>query len=340
MRDLIPEDPLFDRLGLRGRRLVPPDPANSYTQTADTWPMTRIVNRQVSDIFGTPPSFYPTVRRDGSGFVVTVAQGAIGYWNANYEEGQDPLMFRVPTLNGVELTADPPPQLAVGANQWVVLHVMTDKRNQITEEPTIEVSTDLGVHALPEHEGLGEEGDDPGVIGRDGEYFIKLFRILPTGQVDHRMFTDPILEPYLWGAKVLGEGKGKILAKFNVTDGRYEFRSLQRGGGILIEQEEEFIKFKVDAENIGDGVQVYVEATGDEAKTQFRSIKAEGDQIRVTQEGEVVQIEGNGKQGQIRFINCVGATVGEYTWVDGLATSEGTLEFRLGDCCGDDPPGP
>lgn len=341
MPDLIPEDPLQDRLRLRGR-LLTDNPKQGYGYVSDVRTEIEFETRRRTAGLSTPPPYYPTVSKEGSGYRVTLAPGAIGYFNGKYTSGLDALQFEVPTLNGQPLNSSPPPSMVVGLDQWVVLEVEVDRQNQIVGTPVVIASDEISLHYLPEHEGLGDD-DSEGTVGREGHLYIKLFRLQAVGAAvvpDHRMWSDPILTPYLWGANIKGQGKGKILIKFNVETGKYEFRSIRRGPGVDVIQSEEEIKVKLDAENVGDGNEVYIEAAGDDAKAQFRTIKAHDDgELSTEQQGDTITVRGNSKGGRLNFVRCDGSNAGEITWLDGLITSQDTLEIRIGDCCNEESPG-
>lgn len=286
--------------------------------------------------------FYPvTITGDGP-YVVTLNPGAVGFWNPKSDS--DTLSFEEPTLNGSALDANPAPELSIAAGQWAVIKVEVDGRNQPKGVPEIIVGEQDGTHYIPQ---AGETN------ATDGTYYIKLFKLdVVDGRIvpDHRVWTDPILCPYLWTGTNEGYGACRVLKDFKSDDARYRFRSLARGYGMLLEEAGDTITHTFDAENIGDdGVPIYVEPENDppddQAPAQFRKIAGRPSpdiqQIRtrapVNPDGPAI-IEGNGHFGNL-IITKNGVEAGRLPWDDGLITVTGDITIEV--CCvATDAPGP
>lgn len=318
-------------------RALPVVPASGNGVMADV--RTRIVfgQRAPGDDTLDPPSFYPLsiVESDGS-YRVTVQPGTVGAWNP--VTGEDTFALEVPTINGVPVTANPPPELTVPANEWVSVKILTDEKNQIKEPPTIQVGESDGSHYIP------EAGDnDP----EDGEYHIKLFKLVVTDgvvAVEPGHPSDVDVVPYLWTGRNEGGGIGRVLWKYDNEVAEYKFRTLNPGYGVEIRESGELIESWLLAENVGSGSPVY-KAPDNPAPfdpAQFKTLLVpSGGRLKITGTDTEVRIRGNSVEGSISFISCDESSVG-FSWEDGLIVTPGPLAVRVGDCSGSSTaaPGP
>ncbi len=309
--------------------------------TADVRTMIDMGERRQDDAEPTPTPFYPVTITGEGPFEVTINPGAVGFWNPKADS--DTLTFQEPTLNGQDLAADPAPILNVASGEWVVVKVEVDGRNQSKSVPTIEIGEQDGTHYVP------QAGD---TNAADGVYYIKLFKIDKVGDeiiLDHRVWTDPIICPYLWTGTNEGFGVGRVLKDFKTDDARYRFRTLARQHGVKVEEVGDSITHQFDAENVGDdGVPIYIEPEDpidDQSKAQFRKIAGRPSpdiqQIRTrapaNPDGPAI-VEGNGKVGNF-IITKNGAEAGRTTWDDGLITVNGDITIEV--CCvATEAPGP
>lgn len=323
-----------------GRLLVPrPDTGSGVVSDVRT----RILfgQKNPDDAEPTPTPFYPVTITGEGPFEVTINPGAIGFWNPKSDS--DTLTFQEPTLNGQDLAADPAPILNVASGEWVVVKVEVDGRNQSKSTPTIEIGEQDGTHYVP------QAGD---TNAADGVYYIKLFKIDKVGDeiiLDHRVWTDPIICPYLWTGTNEGFGVGRVLKDFKTDDARYRFRTLARQHGVKVEEVGDSITHQFDAENVGDdGVPIYIEPEDpidDQSKAQFRKIAGrpspDVQQIRTrapaNPDGPAI-VEGNGHFGNL-IITKNGVEAGRLPWDDGLITVTGDITIEV--CCvATEAPGP
>lgn len=296
------------------------------------------IERRDDDLGEGPTPFYPaTISGDGP-YMVTINAGAVGFWNP--VEGEDTLYFEVPTLNDTPINATPAPEISVGAGEWVCIEVKVDGRNQMRETPTIVVGEQDGTHYIPS---VGDTEEE------DGTYYIKLFKLDVVDETivpDHRVWSDPILSPYLWTGSNEGGGPCRVLKDYEAADSKYRFRTIERGYGVDAIEMTDTIRSRFDAESVGDrGENVYISPPylDDTAAAQFTKIASRYDtpQIQVTSSGDSgpIVVEGNGNMASLIFTKN-GSEVKRVSWNDGLITNAVDVVVEL--CCssGTAAPGP
>jgi hypothetical protein len=330
-------------------RTLPVIPASGHGVVSDV--RTRIVleaSGPGDDTIDPPPFFPLAIVENGGSYEVTIQPGSVGTWDPHTDA--DPLLLFDPTINGTPMRSDPKPTLFVAPGEWVVAKIKTDIQNQITETPEILVMDDEGTHYIPE---VAET--DP----VEGEYFVKLFKFELEDDavvVTTKVQSDILMTPYLWTGENLGGGPGRVLKDYDIDASTYRFRTIDHGYGTEVVEDGDTIRTRLDAENVGSGVEVYVtpdDPPDDTAPAKFNTIdgRQSGDaiarQINVDaaippsdgDPGTPIVVRGNGKSGSRTFTRN-GTEVGSIVWVDGLVTSEDDLTIEL--CCegSTETPGP
>lgn len=317
-----------------GRVLAPQ--SNSNDDGFGVRRRTSIVIRNQDDVDQHSPPLYPIgIGQAGGSFELTFAPSRVHWFNPAADMG-DPIQERKVYIGASPLDADPPPTLVVDYNEWVYLKYKTDKKGQITDEP--ELTTSLGTerHYIPEFKGVDTLNSDPSVRGQDGEYYIKVVRLLNDGDggytIEHGLTTDPLLEPYLWTPSMVGDGLGIILKQFNVGTGDYEFKTIRRDYGTEIIDDDDEIQIKFSPTNTGGGVPIVKEDGGEDEDAEFKTLMETG-QVQVREiAGPAIEIRGNRKNGSLEFTNCDGVRQFLLEWEDGLIITETSRTLILGDC--------
>lgn len=315
-------------------RVLPVIPSSGHGVVSDVRTRILLSTGRPDDVTGDPPPFFPISILDlGGTFEVTLNPGVVASWNPR--SGEDTLDLQTPEVNGELINADPRPKLTVSPGEWVSMKIKTDPQNQITEPPEVAVMDSDGTHYIPE-----VADTEP----RDGEYFVKLFKIDlidDAAVVTSGVQSDILLSPYLWSGRNVGGGIGRPLKDYDASDSVYRFRTHGNGYGVETKEVGDTIEPWFVAQNVGTGVDFYVEPdpaqSGEPA--EFRSLGGRGSdgsgatkQIDVRQspsDPETNEVVGNAKVGTLNFTKN-GVPAGSISWDDGLITSDGiTVEL----CC-------
>lgn len=241
-------------------------------------------------------------------------------------ENDDGVEFHPPQLGGADMSVRPRNEITIQQNQFVYVRFTTDNEGYIQNQPQIVVdSTDqTSQHHQP------PSGDNTGTYG---DYYIKLFQltIVDNGpEIVYYQQSDvehDRLETFL----NVG-GARKLHKKWNGTNQRYEFRTLEQ----VEPSGRTYGKVIVDAEDDDETL-----PANDSIK--FSAIAELGSssnpQVRVNDDGAgIVTIRGNGNNATIAFNSCSGSQPHyELTFVDGLLTSSSTT-LQLGECNGSGSP--
>jgi hypothetical protein len=138
-----------------------------------------------------------------------------------------PIVDWEPTIDGVPLSADPPPEIGVAAGQVLYCEVKTDNKGIVVETPRIVVAgpDDTGTHYQP-----------PQLTPREGalRYPLAKFESAGEGLIATQLQQGgPILvQPTLWEGRNVG-GEREIYKERQTAGDFYEFRTLEQ----LIEDE-------------------------------------------------------------------------------------------------------
>jgi len=133
-----------------------------------------------------------------------------------------PIMDWEPTIDGVPLSASPPPEIGVAAGQVLYCEVRTNNKGIVVETPRILVAgpDDTGTHYQP-----------PQLTPRDGSLRYALAKFESAG--DELVATQiqqggPILvQPNLWEGKNIG-GEREFYKERQTAGDYYEFRTLEQ----------------------------------------------------------------------------------------------------------------
>lgn len=328
-------------------RLLKPDPGGAGA-VADVRSGIATIERLDDDNGEGPTPFFPATISGEGPYTVTINPGAVGFWEP--KAGEDTLYFEIPEIDGVPIDTSPAPEISVPAGEWVCVKVLVDGRNQSRETPFIVVGENDGIHYIPEVADTSAE---------DGEYYIKLFKIDVVDEtlvVSHRVWSDPILSPFLWPGSNEGGGPGRVLKDYDADDHKYRFRTLDYGYGTTVVETGDIIRPRLKAESVGTGAEIYVAPSDpvvDEDPGRFNTIAGRqspdpiAPQIQVdpaeppvgANPGKPIIVRGNGNQGALVFTKD-GTEVGRVEWSDGLWTSPNDVTIEL--CCssGTAAPGP
>lgn len=330
-------------------RTLPVIPASGHGIVSDV--RTRIVfeGSNNSDDTIDPPPFFPlSIVESGGSYEVTIQPGSVGTWDPHTDA--DPLLLYDPTINGSPMRSDPKPTLFVAPGEWVVVKIVTDLQNQITENPEVLVMDSEGTHYIP---------DVADTEGNEGEYYVKLFKFELEDDavvITTKVQSDILMNAYLWTGENVGGGPGRVLKDYDIDASSYRFRTLDHGYGTEIVEDGDMIRVRFDAESVGTGAAVYVtpdDPPDDTAPAKFNTIdgRQSGDpisrQINVdvaippagADPGTPIVVRGNGMSGSRTFTRN-GTPVGSLTWIDGLITDNDDLTIEL--CCegSTETPGP
>jgi hypothetical protein len=164
--------------------------------------------------------------------------------------------------------------------------------------------------------------------------------------------SDIEIGPILQQAKNVGGSGSDAYKGWDAEEQRLEFYRTLGEYGLEDFLEDDVVKLRFDAENIGDGetgfaAKIYEEPdltdpVDPTKKAKFRSLGQgeQGDerQIRIVQDGDIVRITGNGVNRTITFVDCDATVIAELVWEDGLLTGSGDVTMTLGDCAGSSGP--
>lgn len=149
--------------------------------------------------------------------------------------------FFMPKAGGVALNTTPRPQLtmAIGNTAWC--RVRTNMQGGISGDPTILI-------AAADQDGLHYYPLDPDESGQDGDYYIKLFKLVDDGgspAVQVYQQSDIEHTAQLWTGENVGSGS-RVFKEHKQDQNIYKFRSIKSGLGIIVTENSDDIEIKTD----------------------------------------------------------------------------------------------
>ena len=288
---------------------------------------------------------------NGANYDVTFSPGRVVIPNpAQFANGGDGYDYHIPEIDGVPMdeldTNDEFPKLTVSPGQGVYCSISRDEKGQITGSVEIITSTIAADSqhyqpADPDSSGLASNTDLIRIIDltEDGDLLVlKVWRK-----------SDILLAPFLWTGENVG-ANARVFRNYEQPDGTYNFRTLKGCWGSSVAEDGDIIKIEADAVNIGagagistgEGAELLVEKDAETApdlceeslkiRVLLQGSAADEKQIRITQDGEVARIHGNGINGRRVFKDCLGAEITRIEWEDGLITTSGNADIIVGEC--------
>lgn len=260
----------------------------------------------------------------------------------------------------VAMDSNPPPELAVEADDFIYLSYKTDNRGYITETPKIKISAagdEVSDHYQPP--------DPDGGGGLPGDYMVKLGQVVGDG--DAAVFvpfinSDVFHYHELWHGSNLGDGAA-IYKQRSPTADSYQFRKIKGRFGTKETQDADTVQIDLDARSIGGGVNVYKAPEVEEGdplpdqSADFRSLReltsgeaaAEGisPQLQVkladgdgsdAGANDTILVRGNAKKGSLIFTETEGTTtteLGRIDWQDGMVITTGDTTIDISGANGD-----
>ena len=193
----------------------------------------------------------------------------------------------------------------VQSGDRLLIRIQTDAQNSPTSMTIVNQKESDPVLPLPP---LEDQKAQAGVyfieictfekIDEEGDTYALVPRIHHTG-------------PITWhavGFENVGDGEGKLL-KSTLLPHTLQVKSIK---------------------NVGNGVKL-VQPSKDKDYVGVRSIKSGyGGQATITEVGDSITVDGNGKNGSLTIFNCEGAQVAVIEWVDGYITTQGAQAIRAG----------
>ena len=240
---------------------------------------------------GQPPfSVIVIEKSESSYYLVTMQQGWVIERNPPVASHPAVILW-MPQYGGTTLDHIPRPQLHVGVNEIAWCRYKCGPTGQINYTPEIVVAAadQPGTHYYPA---------DPEGSGGDGDYYVKLFKLVMDGDYPAiHVYQQSDIEHYavLWTGENVGYGQ-EIYKEHEESVNIYKFRRL-------------------------DGRAYYFDDSPDLGTTQ---------QIKVVKDNETIRVLGNGKTGSRSWRDCDGNDVMKIEWSDGLMTSGEHLYMNCG----------
>lgn len=240
--------------------------------------------------------------------------------NINPDAAADsPIIDWMPTLNGVPLSNDPPPEITVEAGQVLYCEVKTDPKGLIIETPTI---------ILGEPQETGTHYQPPQKTPLNGSLRYPIAEFESFGDelvaIQKQQGGPIVVQPNLWEGRNIGGHREWYKERQNAGD-YYEFRTVEQ---LDIDIEQEGLTPVAVLQPMPDG------GEEDTIKVRFLTQKPDGEydpddpgegkaQIKVleTDGGAGVIIRGNDQK-----FNLTGAFLTSLPVSDGLVTGEPTTE--------------
>jgi hypothetical protein len=299
-----------------------------------------------------PPFSLRDLRVNGASFTVQIWPGHIREIVTSGASGSNGSIPHEPKLDGVGLSANPPPEFTMTFEDFLYVTYSTDKLGNVKADPAagflVSAADEITTHYQPV--------DGEGAGGSDGTYKIKIGQIGGTEE-------EPIWVPYhnsdiehyhdLFTGKNLGGVP--IYKGRNAADDNYEWRGMEGNYGLLFVVNGDTVKGDWLAANIGGGHPCLQAPEGDlpAGAAKFRTFRgltsaeasAEGitPQLQVAlADGEAsdsgandtVRFRGNGVKGSLT-INMEGEEVegspgdpvelAKIEWQDGFNTTAGDV---------------
>ena len=229
-------------------------------------------------------------KSDSSYYLVTMQQGWVIERNPPVES-HPAVILHMPQYGGTPLDSIPRPRLQLGVNDTAWCRYKCGPTGLINYPPEIVVTSDdqPGTHYYP---------TDPEGSGGDGDYYVKLFKLVIDGDAPAiYVYQQSDIEHYgvLWTGENVGYGQ-EIFKEHKESVNIYKFRRL-------------------------DGRSYYVADSPDAGTSE---------QIRTVKDNETIRVIGNGKTGSRTWRDCDDNEVFKIEWNDGLVTSTGHLYMSCG----------
>lgn len=296
--------------------------------------------------------------KDDEGYVVIHEPGA---FTEVYPQEAGPTLTLDVFVDGVSLSADPPPELGIEAGQAVYLHFKTNEKGKLEviteadeENDVAEVFIELIADAPGKESTFYEIPDEFG-NGVKGDYYIELYRVEEvSGNIRVDEGSPRRYGNYDWarGYEALHNiGENNIYSHYDLATDFKELRGIGDGYGIQATTTPFNVRNHFRGENRGDpedpanAIEVFIEEVppGDETpgiKAGFRTLTqgpAGRRQITVKENGDLGQIYGNDVTGELS-ITEEGSDASLFDMLlfqDGLVTDHNDLTSVELDICDD-----
>ena len=240
---------------------------------------------------GQPPfSVIAIEKSESSYYLVTMQQGWV--IERNPPTASHPaVILHMPQYGGTTLDTIPRPQLHVGVNDIAWCRYKCNPAGLINYTPEIVVvaADQPGAHYYP---------TDPEGSGGDGDYYVKLFKLVMDGDFPAiYVYQQSDIEHWaqLWTGENVGYGV-EIYKEHEESVNIYKFRRV-------------------------DGRASYISDMPDAYTTE---------QIHLVKDNETARVIGNGRTGSRTWRDCDNNDVFKIEWNDGLITSTGHLYMLCG----------
>lgn len=221
-----------------------------------------------------------------------------------------------PTIDGVPLSANPPPEIGVAAGQVLYCEVKTDNKGIVVETPRIVVGApdDTGLHYQP-----------PQKTPREGSLRYPIAKFESSG--DELIATQlqqggPILvQPTLWEGRNVGGFRELYKERQNAGD-YYEFRTLEQLGEIGTQEGLKPVPVLKPEPEEGeeDSIKVrYISQRPEEPSSEGGEAQIK---VEETENGDGIIVRGNSVN-----LDLNGAFVTQIQAKDGLVTAASTKSF-------------
>ena len=240
---------------------------------------------------GQPPFSVIAIQKEGSSYKVTMMEGWVIERHPK-TAGHPHVEFHMPKAGGIPLDRIPRPRLTMREDDIAWCRYHTDNKGQLlSAAPEIVIDSNL-------HDGTHYYPPDPEGSGGEGDYYVKLFKLILVDDVPFIVeYQQSDIEHWaqLWYGENVGTG-AKVYKEHDEDENTYKFRQI-------------------------DGRDYYSGDSADPGVTE---------QIKVVTDVDTVRVIGNGKKGILIWRDCDGNEVMRLEWNDGLITSSGPDEMEAG----------
>lgn len=195
---------------------------------------------------GLPPFSVIGIEKKNSSYLVTVKEGWVIERKPKSED-TPAIKFHIPKAGDKTLDSIPRPQISMSIGDTLWCKFSTDTMGEISSEPEVfAASADQdGNHYYPE---------DPEGSGSEGNYFVKLFKLIDGGGSPAVVvYQQSDIEHWaqLWTGENLGDGS-RVYKEHKENENVYKFRTIKRRESqhqIDVVEEEEIIRVQGNDKN-------------------------------------------------------------------------------------------
>jgi len=256
------------------------------------------------------PPFWPYLNIKAGGlFEVSIALGYVVERLVKTQSGTNQIKFHEPSNL---FTSGDPTLFAIAVDQAAYVEFNVSISGEVSGVPVLVVAAD-DIAVTRFYPAVGD------YAGQSGKFSYKLCSLVNDGGT-------PKLKLFLAGDNV-----PHIIERFSMVNLQNETGTFYK---VLknYDPDTDEVRFRTLEQLGGSGVHIISSDASGENTVAFRRVKQResSHQVRVSESGDAILVEGNGKIGALVWYNCDGFPTTLLEWDDGLIITEDIVSFQAG----------